>query len=161
MPMTGYLKLPDIDGESKRDGHEDEIDISGIQWSIVQPGAATVGRGRTSGRAQASTVSVQKDYDAASPYMALAAMQGKSFDEVCVMVRKDSGEAHLDYLKITMEHVTIADYSMSSGGGVDGSIIEETCSFACEKINILYTVQEDDHSAGGEHEVEFDLVAGA
>ena len=110
MALTGYLLIPDIAGESQRVDHEEEIDVHSITWGISQGAAAQMGRGRSKGRADISTLKVNKYYDASSPYLALACMQGKSFDEIVLSVRKDSGEAHLDYLVITMTNVIVSDY---------------------------------------------------
>ena len=158
MPFNGHLKVPDIEGESVRADHEGEIDIFGASWSVVQETSATQGRGRVQGRAHASAFTFQKYMDASSPYLTLACLQGKSFDEVVFSVRKDSGEAHLDYLVVTLTNVIVSSYDMSGGGDQQ---IMETVSLMAEKVKILYTVQADDHSAGDEHEIEYDLVAGA
>lgn len=162
--LTGYMLVPDVAGESVRAEHEDEIDVHSIDWSIAQGTAAQVGRGRSQSRAQVGSVNIGKFYDASSPYLALACMQGKSFDEIVISVRKDSGDVHLDYLKITMTNVTITSYGMlpSSKSDVasDSLVIEERVCLTCEKIAILYTVQADDHSAGDEHEIEYDISAG-
>lgn len=160
MSLTGYLKVPDIDGESLRTEHEDEIDVHSIAWEITQGTAAQVGRGRSQSRAQVGNLAFLKFYDSASPYFALACMQGKSFDEIVLCVRKDSGEAHLDYLKITMTNVTISSYNMLPTSD-EGQVIEEEIKLTFEKINIVYTVQADDHSAGDEHEIEYDIAGGA
>ena len=161
--FTGYLKIPDIDGESKRAEHEGEIDCFGCSWGVSQASSSSVGSGRTRGRASVADFTCSKYYDAASPYLALACMQGKSFDECVFTARKDSGDVHLDYLKVTMTNCVISSYNMATQGGEeDGSgLIGEQVSISCETINILYTVQADDHSAGDEHEIEFDIVAGA
>ena len=37
-----------------------------------------------------------------------AAMQGKSLPEIIIMARKDSGDAHLDYLKITLSNAAVS-----------------------------------------------------
>ena len=40
MPTTkidGFLKVPDIKGPSTRDGHEDEIEIHGVDYKMVAP----------------------------------------------------------------------------------------------------------------------------
>ena len=104
---------------------------------------------------------VHKFYDAASPYIALAAMQGKSFDEIVIHVRKDSGEAHLDYLRVTLTNCTLKAYDMFNDGQDDPlPLISERVGIKCEKINIRYIVQADDHSAGDEHEIEYDITAG-
>lgn len=163
MPLTGYLKLPDIDGESKAADHEGEIDFHGINWSVAQKAkAARPGSGRARARAIVSPLEVQKFYDASSPYIALAAMQGKAFDEIELSVRQDSGDAHLDYLKITLTNCTLSAYAMYNDG-IDDPLTEisERVGISFEKVKVLYTVQADDHSAGDEHEIEYDVAAGA
>ena len=35
--IDGFLKVPDIKGPSVRDGHEDEIEIHGVDYKIVAP----------------------------------------------------------------------------------------------------------------------------
>lgn len=161
MPITAYLKIGDIQGESQRADHEEEIDVHDIRWNIEQGSAAQVGKGRARARAQVSAVEIGKYVDASSVYLALACMQGKSFDEMVLAVRKDSGEAHLDYLIITMENVTISKYEvLGVGEDEDGQMLEEAVGLVFENVTYKYTVQEDDHSAGGEHEITYDIAAG-
>lgn len=162
MPLTAYMKIPDIAGESQRVDHEEEIDVHDIEWVIEQASVAQVGRGRSQSRAQVDALKFRKYYDASSPYLALACMQAKSFDEIILMVRKDSGEAHLDYLTITMTNCIISQYHVLGQGSAEGTnqMIEEQAALAFEQVNIKYIVQADDHSAGDEHEVEFDIAAG-
>lgn len=161
MSLTGYLKIDDIPGESKRADHEDEIDVHGVHWQISQATSSARGSGRTQSRAQVSSLTCYKVYDASSPYLALACMQGKSIPEVVFMLRKDSGEAHLDYLKITMTDVVVSGYEMiNDGTDPDKQLVGEMLSLSFEKVSIVYTLQAGDHSAGDEHEVEFDIVAG-
>ncbi len=158
MPMTGFLKIPDIPGESVRADHEDEIDIHSIDWGVSRQQSAATGSGRSRSRADVRSVSLGKFYDASSPYLALACMQGKSFDEIVISLRKDSGDAHLDYLRITLSNVVISGYDVNTPP--EGSQLADTVRLSFEKINILYIVQADDHSAGDEHEIEFDVFAG-
>lgn len=168
MAFTGYLKIPDIDGESQRADHEDEIDITDIMWSIEQAATAQTGRGRARARADVSSLVCRKIYDASSPYLALAAMQAKSFGDVIVTVRRDSGDAYLDYLTITMTNTIISQYEIDGVGRMtdserverEGQELQERIGFAFENIKIKYVVQEEDHSAGDEHEIEFDIAAG-
>lgn len=162
MAFTGYMKIDDIKGESKRADHEDEIDFHGIKWGAAQTSSAATGSGRTRGRAVISDVTIEKYYDASSPYLALACMQGKSFPLITLAVRKDSGEAHLDYLVIELEDVIISSYQMLGSGPKDSDddMIIETVSLSCEKIDVKYTVQADDHSAGDEHQIAYHVVAG-
>ena len=132
MPMTGYMKMPDIDGESRRADHEGEIDILAIDWSMAQAANMQQGSGRTSSRASVNPVGITKTYDASSPYLALACMQGKAFDEVIISFRQDSGEAHLDYLVITLKNVVISSYNMN--GSAMGEEITDALSLSFEEV---------------------------
>ena len=76
--------------------------------------------------------------------------------------RKDSGETHLDYLTITMTNCIISGYEMeNNAANGDVQMISEKVSIAFEKVKIMYVVQAADGSAGAEHEIEYDIVAGA
>lgn len=163
MPITGFLKIPDIPGESKRAEHEDEIDIHGIEWRVAQKAkAARPGSGRTRQRAIVSPLEVHKFYDASSPYIALAAMQGKSFDKIVLSISRDGGDAHLDYLVITLTNCAISAYGLFNDGVDDPlTTISERVSITFEQVAVKYTVQAEDHSAGDEHEIEYDVAAGA
>jgi type VI secretion system secreted protein Hcp len=155
MNLTAFLKIEDIPGESQAVEHEDEIDVHGLQWGVERSAPAQIGRGRARSRADVSPVRVQKFMDASSVYLAEACARSKSFDEAVIAVRKDSGEAHLDYLVITMENVVITEYEVFSGeaDNPDPRLAEEvTIDF--EKVTLKYIQQAEDGSAGDEHEVE-------
>lgn len=160
MYLTGYLKVPDIDGESQRVEHEDEIDIRNVRWKVGQPGTAQVGSGRTQARAEISSFEFDKIYDASSPYIALATMQGKSLKECVFMARRDSGEAHLDYLTITMTNCVFTKYEMLGAIDEQGHELAESIGIICENLKIKYIVQDEEHNAGDEHEIEYDIAAG-
>ncbi|MCK0094143.1 type VI secretion system tube protein Hcp [Yoonia sp. F2084L] len=165
MPLTGYLKIDDIPGESKRADHEGEIDVHDIHWNISQGSSSARGSGRTQSRAQVSSLTCYKEVDASSPYLALACMQGKSIPEATLALRKDSGDAHLDYLTIKMTNCIVTTYEMLNDDAdqsedSDSDVVTERLALSFESVNMVYTVQADDHSAGDEHEIEFDIVAG-
>lgn len=162
--LTAYLKLPDISGESKRADHTDEIDIHRVHWNIAQGSHAGLGSGLTSARAEVWPIFLDKWYDAASPYLALVAMQGKTMDEAVLMVRKDSGDAHLDYLQITMTNVVVSSYEMLNEYNAEEEpvlMIPERIGLSFEKVKVLYTIQAEDGTAGDEHEIEYSIVEGA
>ncbi|MCG6898358.1 MAG: type VI secretion system tube protein Hcp [Thiocapsa sp.] len=159
MPLSAYMKVTDINGESKAAGHEDEIDLYDIQWLLEQEPRAMIGSGRTRGRAQINPVYVYKWYDAASPYLAQACMKGKSIEEIVILVRKDSGDAHLDFLQITLTNSLISHYEVL--GEYEGTkAIHEKVGIAAQKLKVKYIIEAEDHSAGDEHEIEYDVAAG-
>lgn len=163
MPLTGFMQIKGIPGESRRVEHEGEIDVTDVMWRIEQAPPSSAGRGRRRARAEVGDVVVTKTYDSSSPYLALAAMQSRSFPEVVISVRRDSGDAHLDYLTITMSNVLVSQYEII---GTDpepraGDEVLELVGLTFEEVRVRYVVQDDDHSAGDEHEIEYDIAAGA
>lgn len=162
MSLAGYLKIDDIPGESRRVGHIDEIDVKGAHWKIAQASSAAGGSGRTQARAQVHTLTCIKETDAASPYLALACFKGKSIPEAVLMLRKDSGEEHLDYLQITMTRCIVTSFEMlNDGTDENDNVVTEKLGLSFEEVDILYTVQADDHSAGAEHQTQFNIEAGS
>lgn len=152
----GYLKVPDIPGESRAAQHEGEISIMGVSWGVEAAAASQVGTARARARSTVGPIIVKKQVDASSPYLFQSAAQGKSFREITVTMEKDSGEAHLDYLVITMTNARITSVETYVADGES----KEKVSFAYESINMKYTEQDDDHSAGDEHEIEYSVAAG-
>lgn len=156
MAFSGYLKIEDIPGESKRADHEDEIVISAFSWGVSRAAFRNSGGQRESGLADIQSLQVSKDYDASSPYLALACIKAKNLGETVMTLRKDQGDAHSDYLTITMTNTLVENYQTSGGGG--GNPVDSlTLSF--DTLKIKYIADADDLTAGDEHEVEYDTLA--
>lgn len=156
MAFEAYLKIGDIPGESQRVDHEEEIDIHDMRWGVERSMPASIGRGRRArSRADIKPLVLHKYFDAASSYLALAVNQGKRFREVVLAVRKDSGEAHLDYLVITMENVVLTSYQVASNReDLSDMLLEEEIEIDFERATLTYRMLNDDGSAGTVHEVE-------
>ena len=137
-----YMKIPDIPGESKNADHEGEIDVYGISWSMSQSGRLSC----------LEDMEVNKLVDLSTPYLFLAQSTGRAFDEVVIMARKDSGDAHLDYLTITLSNVMIS--SLSTGGDRGDNPLTEKVTLGFDKMTIKYVVQNEDGSGGDEHITE-------
>ncbi|WP_298839707.1 type VI secretion system tube protein Hcp [uncultured Roseobacter sp.] len=155
MPLTGYLKIEDIPGESQRAGHEDEIDVWGMQFDVRQMAGQQIGRGRARARADIDPLVVHKAVDASSPYLADAVWRGKAFPEVTLAVARTSGETSLDYLVITMENVTVTacGFGNEQPGGEDETVFERV-ELEFEKVSLRYTRQNQGGLPDAEHEVE-------
>lgn len=160
MQQRGFLKIDDIQGESTVVDHEEEIDITGFQWGLERSTSTARRRGRARSRVEVDSLAVSKFADAASVYLALACMQGKSFPEVVLTMRKDSGEAHLDYLTITMTNVVIEGYDIVKDPDEPDQMPVEEVAFNFEEVKFTYIEQNPDGSAGDEHEIEYDIAAG-
>lgn len=148
--LTAYLKIGDIQGESQRVDHEDEIDIHGISWSIEVPQESTVRRSR----ARPGPLILRKFVDASSPYLALAPLKGEIIPSATLAVRKDSGEAHLDYLIITMENVQVTSVKTSSPENrEDGQQLREEVGLTFSKITYKY-IDSESQAVGREGWIE-------
>ena len=152
----GYMKIPDIAGESVRAGHEGEIEISNVSYAIDAAGGAAIGAARARARANAGEFTVTKSIDAASPYIALSAFQSRAFPEIVIDMTKSSGGGELQYYTITLENARIS--SVDTSIDADGAS-EERVGLVYQTINIKY-VGSSRGKAGGEHEIEYDVAAG-
>ncbi|SDE47809.1 type VI secretion system secreted protein Hcp [Paracoccus isoporae] len=156
MSFSGYYKIDDIPGESKRSDHEDEIVISSFSWGASRSAFRNSGGQRESGLADIQSLSISKDYDCSSPYIALACIKAKNLGETVLTLRKDQGDDHSDYLTITMTNTLVENYQVSGGGG--GNPVDAiTLSF--DTIKMKYLVDADDLTKGDEHEIEYDVLA--
>ena len=129
-----YMKIPDIPGESKTADHEGEIDVYGISWSMSQSGRLSC----------LQDMEVSKLVDLSTPLLFLAQSMARSFDEIVIMARKDSGEAHLDYLTITLSNTMIS--SISTGGDRGDNPLTEKVTLGFDKMIIKYIAQNEDAS---------------
>jgi type VI secretion system secreted protein Hcp len=149
-----FLKIPDIDGESLRAGYESSIDVISISIGVER----TASGGRTSGSPEFEPLTVTKYVDKASPYLMLACARGEVFDKIDLLVTKDSGDRLFEYMAITLEDVRVIAVGIEGTPGEGGPT--ETVSLTYGKITFKYVEQADDHSAGDEHEITYDIAAG-
>lgn len=156
MAFSGYLQIEDIPGESKRAGHEDEIVVAGFSWGASRAAFRNSGGQRESGLPEVQSVSITKDYDASSPYLALACIKAKNLGDVTLTLRKDQGDEHSDYLTIILSNTLVESYQVSGGGG--GNPVD-SLSLSFDQIRVKYVQDADDLTAGGEHEVEYNILA--
>jgi type VI secretion system secreted protein Hcp len=156
MAFSGYLKIDDIEGESKRADHEGEIIVSSFSWGATRSAFRNSGGQRESGLPEVQSLNLTKDYDASSPYLALACIKAKNLGDVILTLRKDQGDEHSDYLTITLTNTLVESYQTGGGGG--GNPVDSlTLSF--DSIKVKYIQDADDLTAGGEHEIEYDVLA--
>ena len=152
MPTTtkidGFLKVPDIKGPSTRDGHEDEIEIHGVDFKMVAPyDPNSISR---RGRVTMGMMKFTKHYDKSSPYLAKALFENKALDEVVFSARRTIDGESKDYLVVTMTDAFVMEYDMSQAEDEE-DLIQEEISFAYKKIKFVYD---------GNDEAEMDVYVG-
>jgi type VI secretion system secreted protein Hcp len=149
------IKLTDIQGESKKSGHEGEIDVMSISWGAsnsVQTGYG--GGGGGAGNASFSDMTFIKTVDSSSNELFRRCANGKPIDEAVVTFRKQGGEQQ-EYLTITLDNVVISQYTSSAGG----SDPTESVGLAYDKIKFEYKEQQEDGSLGGAKTFAWDVKA--
>jgi type VI secretion system secreted protein Hcp len=160
MPLTGYLEIDEIAGESTQVDHEDQIDVYGVSWKIEQTVSSVSGRTRS--RADMGPLVAHKYYDAASPYLAKAVEQGRAFPEARFYAATESGGTQLDYLVITMTNVIVVSYGFANEDpeGPEDRLAERV-EIDFEKADIKYARDMGGGTSGDEHEVSLGGAARA
>jgi type VI secretion system secreted protein Hcp len=148
MKIDGFLKVPDITGASVRDGHEEEIEIHGVEFDMVAPHDPNSLSRR--GRVALGIITFIKHYDKSSPYLKQSLFQNKKLDEVKFSARRTIEEETSDYLVITLTDASVVRYDMKPSEE-EPDLLEERVGFAYKMIKFTY----DDSD-----EVEMDVHVG-
>jgi type VI secretion system secreted protein Hcp len=146
MALEAFLKIEGIPGESRKQGHADEIDILSFSFGASNP--TTVGKGTGAGASQVSISSfnIMKSTDLSSTALFLRCAKGEHIPTALVTLRKAGGTNPLEYLqyKFTKVYVDNIQWSAASGGD---DMPTESLSLAFEKVEIVYSSQADDGTA--------------
>lgn len=156
MSAEYFIQLPGITGESEKDGHKDQIDVSSWSWGVSQSSTASSGSGSGSGKATPSDFQFTKPFDSASCNLAKSCAAGDHLKELKMTARK-AGGTQQDYIIITLEEVLITSFHT---GGSEGAFPfdQVTCSY--KKIKIEYKVQKGTGDSGASKNVTWDIKAG-
>ncbi|MBY4611261.1 type VI secretion system tube protein Hcp [Rhizobium sp. 9T] len=148
MKIDGFLKVPDITGPSVRDGHEDEIEIHGVEFEMVAPYDPNSLSRR--GRVSLGMINFIKHYDKSSPYLKKALFANTLLGEVKFSARRTIEGETSDYLVVTLKEASVTQYNMKPSED-EPDLIEERVGFAYKNITFNY----DDKD-----EVEMDVYVG-
>ncbi|ACE95012.1 type VI secretion system effector Hcp1 family protein (plasmid) [Rhizobium phaseoli] len=148
MKIDGFLKVPDITGPSVRDGHEDEIEIHGVEFEMVAPYDPNSLSRR--GRVSLGMINFIKHYDKSSPYLKKALFDNTLLGEVKFSARRTIEGETSDYLVVTLKDASVTQYNMKQSED-EPDLIEERVGFAYKNITFNY----DDKD-----EVEMDVYVG-
>jgi len=150
-----FMKLDDVNGESKDSKHKQSIDVLAWSWGMSQSGTTHLGGGGGAGKVNVQDLSFTKYIDRSTTVLQLAACNGKHFKQALLTVRK-AGEKPVEYLKIKMEDVLITSVSTGGSGGEDRLTENVTLNFA--KVNVEYTPQKDDGSGDASVKMGWDIA---
>lgn len=155
--LTGFLKIPDIPGESRYQDHEDEIEIHAIDWSIMRE-PPSAGSGRTISSAEFSPLKLEKRIDKATPLLMAALASGQVFDVVEISIDKPANESITPFVHIELRNVLVVRSSVSDD--FSKSYLEEELSLSYEQIIFSYTPISDQGRPLDPVEFGWDLARG-
>ena len=156
MAVDMFLKIADVEGESKDDAHKNSIDVLSWSWGMNQTGSGHAGGGGGTGKVQVHDVTVTKYVDKSTPDLMLACCNGKHFKEAKITNRK-AGENPLEYLVVTMSDVLIT--SVQTGGQNGNDKIMETLSLNFAKVKVDYAEQTATGGKGATPKMGWDIEA--
>jgi type VI secretion system secreted protein Hcp len=156
MAVDMFLKLEGCDGESADDAHKNEIDVLAFSWGMTQSGSMHISGGGGSGKVNVQDMSITKYLDTASTVLMQKCCSGKHFPSAILTCRK-AGESPVEYFKVTMKEVLVSSVSEGGSGGEDKQTENVTLNFA--KVEVEYTPQKSDGSAGAASQLGYDIRA--
>src|SRR5262245_25026552 len=118
MSVELFLKIDGVDGESKKTGHEKEIEISSFSLGASNPSSVSSGTGSGAGKVDISSISVQKTVDMSSAKLFLKCCSGTHFATAKLVAREAGGDAPVEYW--TMDFKIVYVDNISWGGATGG-----------------------------------------
>ncbi|MDR7040133.1 MULTISPECIES: Hcp family type VI secretion system effector [Methylobacterium] len=155
MAVDIFLKLDGVKGEAQDAKHSNEIDILAWSWGASQSGTTHMGSGSGSGKVAVQDLSLTKYIDKSSPTLFQFCCNGKHIAKGQLVVRK-AGENPLEYIKIDLENIIVANVSLGGSGGEDRLTENVTLNFS--KIKYVYTPQEKNGAPGQAVDISWDIA---
>ena len=156
MAVDMFIKIGNIEGESKDAKHAKEIDVLAWSWGMSQSGSSHIGSGGGAGKVSVQDISITKYMDKASTALMLACCKGTHYDKATLVVRK-AGDTPLEYYKITMENLIVSSVSTGGSGGEDR--LTENVSLNFSKFKVEYTPQDAKGAGGAAATAAWDIAA--
>ena len=149
-----FLKIEGVEGEAVDHKHGKEIDVLSWSWGMSQSGSMHVGGGGGAGKVAIQDLAFTKYVDRSSPNLINTCCTGKHYPKATITVRK-AGDKPVEYLIITMTDVIVTSISTGGSGGEDR--LTENVSLNFAKVEVQYTPQTKDGSAGASVETGFNI----
>jgi type VI secretion system secreted protein Hcp len=150
-----FLKLKNIEGESKDAKHKNEIDVLSFSWGAVQSGTHAFGGGGGAGKVQMQDFHFTMNINKASPKLFLACADGTHIPEALLTCRKAGGKQE-EFLVVTMSDVLVSSYQTSGSGQTD-IVPTDQISINFSKIKYQYAPQDEKGKVGNPVIAGYDL----
>jgi type VI secretion system secreted protein Hcp len=154
-----FLKIDGIQGESQDKTHKNEIEILSVSFGVSNAGSGAYGMGSGTAKAAVSDAHIMKHVDKSTPSLWKYCFQGKTVGDADITVRKAGGDSPVEYLKYKLSEVFVS--SVQDSGSDGAGVATESLSLNFAKVEITYTVQNADGSAGASTPVTLDIKQNA
>lgn len=157
MAWDAYLTIEGVSGESKREGHEGEIEIISFSFGAHNPSSVGTGGGGGTGTVNLSSFSIMKKSDAASAELFQHCCDGEHFPTgTLTLYKSGGGGGPLDYLVYKFEEMYVTSIQWSGADGGD-PVPHESVDFDFGRVEITYAEQNPDGTRGGDHVGSWDV----
>lgn len=150
-----FIKIGDIKGESQAAGHEEEIDVLSWSWGVTRP-LEDDGSTRTRAAAEVHDLVISKVMEKSTPKLFEACVKGLVIpDATLVIERFSESGGNFKYFEIKLTNVQITSDTLN---GSTEAFENVTMNF--EVVEMIYTIQNQDGSAGGNVEMSYNIAQG-
>jgi type VI secretion system secreted protein Hcp len=155
-----FMKLGDIAGESKQDGHTGEIEIMSWSWGATQSGSTQSISGSTAGKVNVHDLTFTKLVDASTPNIVKAVCAGTAFPLALLTCEKSAGAGKkpIQYFKMKLKNVLVSTYAVGGANGSDTHTETVTLNFG--SVETTYTGMNADGGPGKSIPVAWNVPAG-
>lgn len=151
-----FLKIDGIPGEVQDVRFADHIQVVSFKLGVEQRGISDFGGGGGAGKSVFHPLKIFKFVDKASPQLFLNCATGKLIPNVTLKAAKDGQNAFL-FLEVKLSDVLISGFNHESADSDGSNVLLESASLHYGRIQLTYTPQLPDGSAGTPISVSFDV----
>ena len=154
MAVDMFLKITDVDGESKDSKMKGQIHIESFSFGVEQVGTADSGGGLGAGKAKFEDFEFTMPTQKASAKLFAACASGKHIPSATLSIRKAGGTQEV-FLKHTFTSLLISSFRTANG---DPQPVD-TIKFNFVKLETEYKEQDEKGKLGGPIKGGYDLKA--
>jgi len=141
MASNQFIKFtPDIPGESKQQGFENQLEVLSHSWGVTQAGGFSYGEGGGVAKSNVHDLSISFRHCKASPKLMQYCASGKHLDKVELNCLKAGGDKAQKYQVVVLEDVVISSYQTGASGD---EMPIESISLNAAKVEQEYFAQDD------------------
>lgn len=155
MAVDFFLKLKNIDGESKDNKYGDWIDVLSFSWGQAQTGTHAGGGGGGAGKVSMQDFHFTMKVNKATPKLMRACAEGEHIKDATFICRK-AGKGQFDFLTIKFEDLLVSSYQTGASSAGDEIPIEQV-ALNYAKVTYEYKEQMADGTMGGPIKYGYDL----